>query len=503
MNENSDLSLTVNLSVLMLASARRALSPLAQLAGRRAVAGPISALSALSSSSGGSSSPGCHHFHASARCASAGQAMQITLTGADQPGIVAKFCERMASTGATLVDVDDIVVHDKVALQCIVKMPEATTGTMLTDLLMLEKELKLNIDYSLVNLGDLSAARSRRGFKAYSITMLGSTVGFDTLSAVSQACYKYGFNIVRLERLSPFKSFADPKKTAVVELTVEGDRDIVESKQLRQALFDIQRIADMDIAVQKDGSQRRQKRMVVMDMDSTLIQQEVIDEIARIHGVYDEVAKVTEEAMNGEMDFDESLRMRCACLKGAPESVFDDVYDIIELTQGANDFVRVLKALGYKVAVLSGGFTQVVDRVRDDLQLDYAFANRLEVVDGKLTGEVTGPIVNRERKRDLLISMAQAEKITSDQVIAVGDGANDLDMLREAGLGVAFNAKPRVQEVAEFTLNRNRLDNVLYLLGIRPKDVPDWLARSSFDEPEFGVDMSWKKNHGKVRNGAQ
>jgi phosphoserine phosphatase len=441
-------------------------------------------------------------FHATAAPAvdAMGAAMQVTLTGADQPGIVAKFCEKMATTGATLVDVDDIVVHDKVALQCIVKMPAEASGQMLTDLLLLEKELNLSIDYGLVNVADLTAARSRRGFKAYSITMLGSTIDFASLGGVASACYAHGFNIVRMERLSPFKSFANAGKTAVVELTVEGDRDIVDSRSLRQTLFELQRdTGNLDIAVQKDGSSRRQKRMVVMDMDSTLIQQEVIDEIARIHGVYDEVAKVTEEAMNGEMDFDESLRMRCACLKGAPESVFDDVYDIIELTQGANDFVRVLKALGYKVAVLSGGFTQVVDRVRDDLQLDYAFANTLEVVDGKLTGEVLGPIVNRERKRDLLISMAQAEKITSDQVIAVGDGANDLDMLREAGLGVAFNAKPRVQEVAEFTLNRNRLDNILYLLGIRPKDVPDWLAKSSFDEPDFGIDMSWKKNHGKVR----
>ena len=147
--------------------------------------------------------------------------------------------------------------------------------------------------------------------------------------------------------------------------------------------------------------------------------------------------------------------------------------------------------------------SEVTGRVANDLGIDFSFANTLEVVGGKLTGRTIGPIVNRERKRDLLISMAQAEKITSDQVIAVGDGANDLDMLREAGLGVAFNAKPRVQEVAEFTLNRNRLDNILYLLGIRPKDVPDWLARSSFDEPEFGVDMSWKKNHGKVRGGKQ
>eukprot|EP00937_MAST-01D_sp_MAST-1D-sp2_P000703 g703.t1 len=419
------------------------------------------------------------------------QALSITLTGVDQPGIVSSFCSRMEQLDATMLDVDDLVVHNHVTLQCIVTIPQDRQARLMQDLLMLERDLKVDCSFDVVDMDEVASLRRFRGYKAYTITMLSNTVGFKTLGAVTNIVHEQNFNIVRIERLSPLKTFADADDIAVVEMLVETDASVPNSEQLRQALVPIQKERGVDIAVQREGLKRHQKRMVVMDMDSTLIQQEVIDEIARIHGVYDEVAEVTHRAMNGELDFDESLIERCSKLKGAPESVFEDVYDVIQLTPGAEDFVRVLKSVGYKVAVLSGGFTQVVDKVAADLGLHYAFANTLEVVDGKLTGKVVGGIVNRERKRDLLLTMCQSENISAEQTISVGDGANDLDMLRAAGLGIAFNAKPAVQDQAFFTLNRNRLDVVLYLLGIRPKDVPEWLA-SSFAESRS--EDAWKKS---------
>ena len=206
-------------------------------------------------------------------------------------------------------------------------------------------------------------------------------------------------------------------------------------------------------------------------MDSTLIQQEVIDELARALNVTEAVAAITERAMNGALDFDESLRARVKLLKGTPVSALDDVLERIELTPGAEELVRLLKRLGYRLAVISGGFIEVVEPIKQRLGLDYAFANRLEAQDGLLTGELVGPIVNRERKAELLETIAQAERVELDQVIAIGDGANDLDMLHRAGLGIAFNAKRIVQEQASYAINRRNLTSILYLLGIRDTDA--------------------------------
>jgi phosphoserine phosphatase len=211
---------------------------------------------------------------------------------------------------------------------------------------------------------------------------------------------------------------------------------------------------------------RRSKRLVVMDMDSTLIQQEVIDELARRYGVYDKVSEITHRAMNGELSFDEALRERVALLAGAPESIVQEVLDAIELTPGAEELIRVLKKLGYRLALISGGFIELAEPIRQRLGLDYAFANQLDIEKGKLTGKVRGPIVNRQRKADLLESIAQAERVALDQVIAIGDGANDLDMLKRAGLGIAFNAKQVVREQANYAINQHNLDAILYLLGI-------------------------------------
>ena len=241
---------------------------------------------------------------------------------------------------------------------------------------------------------------------------------------------------------------------------------------LRENLMELRSTLECDVALQRETLLRRSKRLVVLDMDSTLIQQEVIDELARRAGKYEEVASVTEAAMRGEMDFDESLRNRCAHLEGLPDSVFESVYqESIALTPGAERFVQVLKKLGFELAIISGGFQQIADKVKMDLGMDYAFANTLEVRDGKLTGRVVGAVVNRQRKRDLVESLCQMSGLVREQVVAVGDGANDLDMLLHAGLGIAFNAKPVVQEQANHALNHTRLDTVHYMMGISDSDV--------------------------------
>jgi phosphoserine phosphatase len=245
-----------------------------------------------------------------------------------------------------------------------------------------------------------------------------------------------------------------------------------------KALSDFESEWNAEAVLQPDNVYRRHKRLAVFDMDSTLIQQEVIDEIARKLGVESEVSAITERAMNGELDFTESLRARCALLSGVPSTVFEELRPVITLTPGARDLVRALKKLGYKTAVLSGGFTPMTSWQAEQLGLDYAFANHLVVsADGKtLTGEVTGEVVNAEKKREHLLQIAAKEGILQDQVLAVGDGANDLPMLSVAGLGVAFNAKPKVQLEAPARLNSSSLLNVLYLLGFTEQEQEELLA---------------------------
>jgi phosphoserine phosphatase len=278
------------------------------------------------------------------------------------------------------------------------------------------------------------------------------------LADAANAAAVRGFNIDKIGRLSA---------TAIssIELTLSSER-AADTQGLKQDLLTLQTTHGCDVALQREGLMRRSKRLVVMDMDSTLIQQEVIDELARRYGVYDKVSEITHRAMNGELSFDEALRERVALLAGAPESIVQEVLDAIELTPGAEELIRVLKKLGYRLALISGGFIELAEPIRQRLGLDYAFANQLDIEKGKLTGKVRGPIVNRQRKADLLESIAQAERVALDQVIAIGDGANDLDMLKRAGLGIAFNAKQVVREQANYAINQHNLDAILYLLGI-------------------------------------
>ncbi len=274
-----------------------------------------------------------------------------------------------------------------------------------------------------------------------------------------------------------------PSALHALDIFVRGAASHANLTALRADLYALGRAGGFDVALQRESVLRRSKRLVVFDMDSTLIQQEVIDELAKHAGVGDKVKKITEEAMGGRLDFSQSLARRVALLKGAPESMFDKVIAGLQYTKGAKLLVRTLKRLGYRLAVISGGFTRVTEHVRRELGLDYDHANVLEVgADGCFTGRTVGPVVTAQRKADLLSTIAQHERITVDQVIAIGDGANDLPMLGTAGLGIAFNAKPAVQEAAQFRINTPSLTAVLYLLGFSQEEQGQLIGVAKSDQ---------------------
>jgi phosphoserine phosphatase len=297
----------------------------------------------------------------------------------------------------------------------------------------------------------------------YVITAIGPALGANNIHAIASTLASEGANIEKISRLSE-GSLASVEIHA--RLPTTGDPERLKRSLLAQAMR-----ASFDVSLQREGLYRRSKRLVVMDMDSTLIRIEVIDELARAAGVGPQVAQITERAMQGEMDYDESLRQRVGLLKGLDVKVLDQIAADLPLTEGAETLVRVLKRLGYRIAVISGGFSRAADALKRRLSLDYAFSNNLEIEQGKLTGKVVGPIVNAQRKAELLELIAQLEGVVLDQVIAVGDGANDILMLERAGLGIAFRAKAKTREAADTSLSGAGLDAILYLLGISAREI--------------------------------
>ncbi|HEY6878946.1 MAG TPA: phosphoserine phosphatase SerB [Polyangiales bacterium] len=384
-------------------------------------------------------------------------AVRITVTGVDRPGITAELSSILAEAHAVLLDVQQVVVGTQLNLSLLVSIP-APARPVLKETLWKARELGLMVDFDLAPTFELAPPQP-----TWALTVLANPISTELLAAIARATQQAGFNIEHIQRLSH-------QTLASIEFLLSGQTGECE-KNLRANLVGLRTRYQCDLALQREKLTRRNKRLIVMDMDSTLIQQEVIDELAVTLGVQQQVSAITERAMNGELDFDQSLRERVRLLKGTPVSALSDVLARIELTPGAADLVRVLRRLGYRTAVISGGFIEVVEPIRQQLGLDYAFANTLEARDGVLTGEVVGTIINRQRKADLLEQIAKTERIELDQVIAVGDGANDLDMLARAGLGIAFNAKRTVQERAAAAINQTSLLSILYLLGMRDVDT--------------------------------
>ncbi|HET6188717.1 MAG TPA: phosphoserine phosphatase SerB [Trebonia sp.] len=385
----------------------------------------------------------------------------ITLTGRDRPGVTSRLFGALARFPLSVADIEQVTIRGTLVLGVLVNCDAPPDLTAIYGAVTeLAADLGLESEITTGSAERQSKRFSRINGKLH-VTLIGSPLLPDAVAAVAGRIAASGANIDRITRLAS-------KPVTCVELDVSG----AEPATLRTSLAQVATESGVDVAVQPAGLYRRAMRLIVMDVDSTLIQNEVIDLLAERAGCAAEVAKVTEAAMRGELDFAASLRERSALLAGLDAGVLDEVRASLRLTPGARTLVRTLKRLGYKCGIVSGGFTAVIQPLADELGIDYVAANTLEVADGRLTGRVLDPIVDREGKTAALHKFAQAAGVPLSQTVAVGDGANDLGMIGAAGLGVAFNAKPVVRDAADTAVNVPYLDTVLYLLGI-PRDAVD------------------------------
>src|SRR3954466_3182629 len=382
------------------------------------------------------------------------ETLLITLSGKDRPGVTSSIFATLSRAGVDVVDIEQIVLRRRLILDVLVTIPrdwkrlrDAVEATA--------RELDMHVEIDR-GTGD---NKSRRGGRSH-VTVIGSPLKAGQMAAVAGRIADSGANIDRIERMARYPVTA-------IDLHVSG----IDTDTLRATLATEAAHQGVDVAVQPANLQRRGMRLIVMDVDSTLIQGEVIEMLAEHSGYGNEVAAVTEAAMRGELDFEESLRERVKLLAGVDASAFDAVYDAIVLAPGARTLVRILRRLGYRFALVSGGFTQITDRLCEDLGIHYARANELEIVDGRLTGRIVGPVVDRAGKAEALRYFAGEVGVPLESVVAIGDGANDLDMLEIAGLGIAYNAKALVQEAADTTVNVPYLDAIMYLLGITREEI--------------------------------
>lgn len=395
----------------------------------------------------------------------------INITGVDRPGLTAAITGVLAQGGVNILDIGQAVIHDTLSFGILVEIPNSEQGkSVLKDILFKGYELDQQVRFTPVSEEDYQQWVGNQGKKRHIVTLLTRKVTAGQLQAVSAITAKYGLNIDHIDRLSgrmPLDTPADKGK-GCIEFSVRGEA--ADPQALRAEFLSVAQELNVDIAFQEDSLFRRNRRLAVFDMDSTLIEAEVIDELAKAAGVGDRVSEITERAMAGELDFRASFKERLALLKGLDVSVLDSIGASLRLTEGAETLFAELKRLGYKTAILSGGFTYFAKQLQAKLGIDYVFANELEVVDGKCTGVAIEPIVDAQRKADLLKELAHKEGLRLEQTIAVGDGANDLPMLAIAGLGVAFRAKPLVKQSAKQAISTLGLDGVLYLLGFRDRD---------------------------------
>lgn len=396
----------------------------------------------------------------------------VSISGPDRPGISAALTSALAAHQVNILDVSQAVIHDQLSLGLVIETGgEDDSARLMRAVLFQAHALGLQARFTPISADSYNQWVAGNGRSRYILTLLARKVTAEHLAAITALIADQGLNIDGLQRLSgrvPLEGEAAQSK-ACVEFSVRGEpRDV---QAMRVACMSLTSELGIDVAFQKDNAFRRNRRLVCFDMDSTLIEHEVIDELAKAAGVGEQVAAITERAMQGELDFTQSFEARVALLKGLDASVLEGIAQSLKLTEGAEHLMRTLKVLGYKTAILSGGFTYFGEHLQRRLGIDYVHANALEVVDGKVTGRVTGRVVDGQRKAELLREIAASEGVNLEQVIAVGDGANDLPMLSIAGLGIAFRAKPLVRANAKQAISTLGLDAILYLLGVRDRDI--------------------------------
>jgi len=393
--------------------------------------------------------------------------IMINIAGDDRPGVTSSITGILADHDVAVLDIGQAVIHDTLSLGLLVSLPSGTeAASILKDVLFRCHEMGLQVRFLPVSADSYQQWVAGQGKQRHIVTLLARKISAQHIAHVTEIVSRYGLNIDRIDRLSgrvPLEG-VDEQSKASVELSVRGN--LTDASDFRGELLTLASEMDIDIAYQEDSMFRRTRRLVAFDMDSTLIEAEVIDELASAAGVGEKVAEITERAMRGEIDFKESFAARVALLKGLDESVLEGIAESLPITEGAERLVSTLKKLGYKTAILSGGFTYFGHYLQKRLGIDYVYANELAIEEGRVTGEVSGVVVDGQRKAELLREIALREGIDMEQVIAVGDGANDLPMLSIAGLGIAFRAKPIVRENAKQSISTLGLDSILYLLGI-------------------------------------
>lgn len=391
----------------------------------------------------------------------------IGITGKDRPGLTASVTEILAKYDTTILDIGQADIHNTLSLGILFKAEERNSGFIMKELLFKAGELGVGIQFTPIPVEEYENWVGMQGKNRYILTLLGRKLSAKQISSATRILAEQGMNIDAIKRLTGRIPLNENKANvrSCIEFSVRGTpKDRI---KMQENLMRLSRELEMDFSFQLDNMYRRMRRLICFDMDSTLIETEVIDELAIRAGVGEQVKKITESAMRGEIDFSESFRERVALLKGLDVSVMREIAENLPITEGVDRLMYVLKKYGYKIAILSGGFTYFGRYLQDKYGIDYVYANELEIEDGKLTGRYIGDIVDGKRKAELLQLIAQVEKVDIAQTIAVGDGANDLPMLGVAGLGIAYHAKPKVVENAKQSINTIGLDGVLYFLGFK------------------------------------
>ena len=401
-----------------------------------------------------------------------GEIIRINFSGEDRPGLVSQLTGVLAQHHANVLDIGESVIHDYISLVMLIELPtQKPESDVLKDLLYAAHRFKLSVNFTPVSIDEYEDWVADQRRERRMITMVGRKFTADQISKVTAVIAEQGLNIDLMTRLSGRPSIRNPQSVqrACIQFAIYGEPK--DEGKVRKDLMQISKELGIDVSFQVDDIYRRSRRLVVFDMDSTLIQAEVIVELAKAAGVGEEVEAITEAAMRGELDFSQSLIKRVSLLNGLDERVMADIARSLPLSEGTERAAKTLKHLGYKVGIISGGFTYFGEYLKNKLGFDYAFANELEIIDGKLTGNLIGEIIDAEKKAVILSQIAEKEKLSLKQTIAVGDGANDLNMLSVAGLGIAYHAKPIVQDQAEQAISNVGLDGLLYLIGVRDREI--------------------------------